>query len=327
MSGRVREYLRTNLLGLLALFVALSAGAYAAGLPKNSVKSKQIKAGAVKESELAADSVTGEKVVDNSLTGADVDEGSLQLPAVQGPAGPEGPTGPQGPVGPASGPAGGDLTGNFPDPLIGTGAIDSSNVAPNSLGGPAIDEAGLDPTILQRRVGSSCAAGEAVRAVAQNGSVTCESSIAGPPTGAAAGDLAGNYPNPTIRASEALHYVGAAGEPAFRNGWANFGGAFASAAYYKDRTGIVHLRGLVNGGAFGEPFNTGTIFRIPSGSTYGPCGVSPAAANEADLVFATISNNAIGRITILDGPDVYVGAEAGSNWISLDGIEWRADGC
>ena len=36
----------------LALVIALGAGAYAAGLPKNSVKSKQIKAGAVKSDEL-----------------------------------------------------------------------------------------------------------------------------------------------------------------------------------------------------------------------------------------------------------------------------------
>jgi hypothetical protein len=71
----------------VALFAALSAGAYAAGLKKNSVGSKQIKTAAVKDPEIApgavsaaklADgSVTGAKVSDGSLTGADVDEGSL----------------------------------------------------------------------------------------------------------------------------------------------------------------------------------------------------------------------------------------------------------
>ena len=45
MARRIAAYLRNNVLGLIAIFIALAAGAYAAGLPKNSVKSKQIKAG------------------------------------------------------------------------------------------------------------------------------------------------------------------------------------------------------------------------------------------------------------------------------------------
>jgi hypothetical protein len=78
-----------NVTSLLALFVALAAGAYAAGLPKNSVKSKQIKAGAVKADELADEAVTSPKVADGSLLGKDFAPG--QLPA--------GATGPQGPAG------------------------------------------------------------------------------------------------------------------------------------------------------------------------------------------------------------------------------------
>lgn len=39
----IRTHLRSNVVGYVALFLALTAGAYAAGLPKNSVKSKQIK--------------------------------------------------------------------------------------------------------------------------------------------------------------------------------------------------------------------------------------------------------------------------------------------
>jgi hypothetical protein len=72
MARRITTYLRNNVLGLTALFIALGAGAYAAGLPKNSVKSKQIKAGAVKTDELANDSVTGDKVGPDALTGADI---------------------------------------------------------------------------------------------------------------------------------------------------------------------------------------------------------------------------------------------------------------
>jgi hypothetical protein len=86
MARRISKYLRNNVLGLTALFIALGAGAYAAGLPKNSVKAKQIKAGAVKNAELADDAVTSQKVEDGSLLGADFAAGQL-------PAGPQGPAG------------------------------------------------------------------------------------------------------------------------------------------------------------------------------------------------------------------------------------------
>jgi hypothetical protein len=76
----------------VAVFIALGAGAYAAGLPKNSVKSKQIQAGAVKNADLADDAVTADKVENGSLLGADFAAGQL-------PAGPAGPPGPQGTAG------------------------------------------------------------------------------------------------------------------------------------------------------------------------------------------------------------------------------------
>jgi hypothetical protein len=77
----------SNALSLVAIFIALGAGAYAAGLKKNSVKSKQIKDGAVATKDfgdgavtgpkIADGSIGGEQVADGSLTGADVDEASL----------------------------------------------------------------------------------------------------------------------------------------------------------------------------------------------------------------------------------------------------------
>ena len=86
MARRLAAYLRNNVLGLIAIFIALAAGAYAAGLPKNSVKSKQITAGAVKNAELADNAVTSPKVADGSLLGDDFAAG--QIP--QGPPGPPG---------------------------------------------------------------------------------------------------------------------------------------------------------------------------------------------------------------------------------------------
>lgn len=56
-----------NVVATLALIVAMAGGAYAAGLGRDSVKSKHIKDGQVKSQD----------VQDNGLTGTDIDEGSL----------------------------------------------------------------------------------------------------------------------------------------------------------------------------------------------------------------------------------------------------------
>ncbi len=86
MTGRITRYLRNNVVGFVALFIVLGAGAYAAGLPKDSITSKQIKAGAVKRADLGRNAVTSKSVKDGSLLGADFAPG--QLPAgAPGPAG------------------------------------------------------------------------------------------------------------------------------------------------------------------------------------------------------------------------------------------------
>ncbi len=90
--SRVMERLTfANVMSVVAVFIAIGGGAYAAGLAKDSVKSKQIAANAVKQSELAGNAVTADKIADGSVTtaeiannavnGAKVNEGSLgQVP-------------------------------------------------------------------------------------------------------------------------------------------------------------------------------------------------------------------------------------------------------
>jgi hypothetical protein len=63
---------------LIALFVAMGGGAYAAfKLPKNSVGTPQLKKNAVTGRKIKANAVSSSKVANNSLTGNDIRESSL----------------------------------------------------------------------------------------------------------------------------------------------------------------------------------------------------------------------------------------------------------
>ena len=76
--SRISKHLSyANVVATLCLFLLLGAGAHAAGLAKNSVKSKHIKNAQVKTADLAGNAVDGSKVADNSLTGAEVNESTL----------------------------------------------------------------------------------------------------------------------------------------------------------------------------------------------------------------------------------------------------------
>ncbi|MEO7198140.1 MAG: hypothetical protein ABIZ50_06665 [Solirubrobacterales bacterium] len=77
MFSTIRSHVRGNVIGYLALFVALSGTAYAAMAPKNSVTSKSIKNGQVRTADLGSDAVTGPKVANGSLAGADLEAGSV----------------------------------------------------------------------------------------------------------------------------------------------------------------------------------------------------------------------------------------------------------
>ena len=96
------------------------------------------------------------------------------------------------------------------------------------------------------------------------------------------------------------------------NNFTNYGNGYATAAFFKDKMGMVHLRGLVNRGS---SHNLLIIFTLPPG--YRP-------STSGKLLYTTQSGSGISRIDIL--PDGGVQVMAGSTgWISLDGICFRAD--
>jgi len=100
--GQALTHLRRNLVGYIALFVALSGTSYAATtslLPTNSVGTKQV----IDHSLLKADFKSGQ--VPRGPAGPAGSDGAVGPQGATGPAGPVGPPGATGPRG-ATGPAG-----------------------------------------------------------------------------------------------------------------------------------------------------------------------------------------------------------------------------
>jgi hypothetical protein len=90
MSRRVTQHLRHHAVGYLALFLALSGGAYAAvKLPANSVGTKQLKNKAVTPAKLAPSTI-------KQLKGAAGPKGATGEAGVQGQAGAPGQDGKNG---------------------------------------------------------------------------------------------------------------------------------------------------------------------------------------------------------------------------------------
>ena len=115
--------------------------------------------------------------------------------------------------------------------------------------------------------------------------------------------------DPDPLAPEPVHLVGTAGEPAFGTGYSNYGGAFLPLGFYKHQE-RVFLQGMVKKSSAvvaGE-----TLFTLPAG--YRPAGES---------LHTIFSNSAAGRIDVYPSGIVQVNL-ANLNWISLDGLNFRA---
>jgi hypothetical protein len=135
-----------------------------------------------------------------------------------------------------------------------------------------------------------------------------------------------------IAPSEAWHEVGTPGEPAFNTGAGNElpggpGVFLETAGFYKDREGVVHLKGLVHGtgdGFFQLPpgYRPASLTVIFLAAVCRDCGTPPAVPN---AIGAQLAVQGGGFSAARDGM-VAGGGDASQHVFSLDGVTFRAAG-
>jgi hypothetical protein len=293
MAGKVSSHVRSNIYGLIAIFIALSGSAYAAiTLEKNQVKSKHIGAGQVKNPDLADNAVTSPKVADGSLLGADFAPGQL-------PAGERGPVGPPGEAG-ADGADGADGSPDTPQQVL-------DKIKQVDGGGSGLVSDLLDGQDSSAFLGANASAGGVLAGNYPN------PSLAPADDWTEVEPVPGGFP-------ETGQFYGTS-----NCGWTNHNTTdFNSAGFYRDPYGIVRLKGIVkfvNTTCAATTGNGEIIFELPLGYRPVKGEVQPA-----------VSADAFAEIDLRQGRQVIPRSAQPTTWVSLDGISFRcapsgSDGC
>lgn len=209
---------------------------------------------AIEASSVVSGEVVGDELILTKHDGSTIDAGNVR-----------------GPQGYSNGVAGGDLTGNFPNPTIASGVVTDAKVASANKDGTAA-------TPSMRTLGTG-----AQQAVAGNDSRLSDSRA---PNGSAGGELSGTYPNPALADT----------------GWVNLTTANCTAGTiaYRIKGGVVSIR--IDGLVF-------TSLAAGSNLSVTAAAALPAEARpSADLFGAVFSSNAVGYARIYAGGTIAVHA-------------------
>jgi len=102
--------------------------------------------------------------------------------------------------------------------------------------------------------------------------------------------------------------------PSLKNSWVNYSNSWNKAGFFKDRQGIVHLKGLVKGGnPNSSSSKLSTIFQLPAG--YRPL--------TRELMLVITNNYQVARVDIYSNGNV-IANRYSNGWLSLDGVSFRA---
>lgn len=86
----------------------------------------------------------------------------------------------------------------------------------------------------------------------------------------------------------------------FQNGWRNVGSGFAFAGYYKDATGLVHIRGRITAGTAST-----VVFALPIGYRPDASLMLPAAGYAGGAAAASLTIDTNGNVSTLGtAPDI-----------------------
>jgi len=256
MHKQVADHIRSNVVGYVALFFALTGGVAWATHPggANTISTGDIQNGQVTNPDLGANAVASGKIQDQQVKNADLSVGASSSNTI--------------------------ADGGIQNVDVQNNTLTGAKVNDNSLTGDDVDENGLN------------------------------------------------------LAAEGWHEVGAPGETPFGNNgfctWKNLDTVHNSAAFLRDRQGIVYLKGLVVAEDVGVDTcdfsftSDRRIFNLPPG--YRP------ALREVEVA---LSSSAVARVNVDNdlsaqpsGPgavmiDLPATEETAKNWVSLDSISFR----